>query len=102
MGSRIQPLPDPLTSLPLVDKPVMQSTCLTLPELDALRDHSIAAPMRGPGHGTAGKLLLKLVHPLLKRLDREAFRAAPGTPLPFAGHTLHVHVDWRAGEALSR
>ena len=40
---------------------------------------------------------------LLKRLDREAFRAAPGTPaLPFAGHTLHVHVDWRAGEALTR
>ena len=40
---------------------------------------------------------------LLKRLDREAFRAAPGTPaLPFAGHKLHVHVDWRAGEAASR
>jgi predicted nuclease of predicted toxin-antitoxin system len=40
---------------------------------------------------------------LLKRLDREAFRAAPGAPaLPFAGHKLHVLVDWRAGEALSR
>ena len=40
---------------------------------------------------------------LLKRLDRDAFRAAPGTPaLPFAGHKLHVHVDWRAGEALPR
>jgi predicted nuclease of predicted toxin-antitoxin system len=34
---------------------------------------------------------------LLKRLDREAFRAAADTPaLPFAGHTLHVQVDWRA------
>jgi predicted nuclease of predicted toxin-antitoxin system len=33
---------------------------------------------------------------LLKRLDREAFRAAPDAPdLPFAGHKLHVHVDWR-------
>ena len=37
---------------------------------------------------------------LLKRLDRDAFRAAAGTPdLPFAGHKLHVHVDWRATHA---
>jgi predicted nuclease of predicted toxin-antitoxin system len=37
---------------------------------------------------------------LLKRLDRDAFRAAPDTPaLPFAGHKLHVHVDWRANGA---
>ena len=37
---------------------------------------------------------------LLKRLDRDAFRAAADTPaLPFAGHKLHVHVDWRAGPA---
>jgi hypothetical protein len=35
---------------------------------------------------------------LLKRLDREAFRAlGHDTPLlPFEGHKLHVHVDWRA------
>ena len=40
---------------------------------------------------------------LLKRLDRDAFRATPDTPaLPFAGHKLHVHVDWRAGEAIPR
>jgi predicted nuclease of predicted toxin-antitoxin system len=40
---------------------------------------------------------------LLKRLDRDAFRAAADTPaLPFAGHKLHVHVDWRAGGASSR
>jgi hypothetical protein len=33
---------------------------------------------------------------LLKRLDREAFRAAADTPpLPFAGAKLHLHVDWR-------
>ena len=32
---------------------------------------------------------------LLKRLDRDAFRAAPDVPaLPFEGHKLHVHVDW--------
>ena len=40
---------------------------------------------------------------LLKRLDRDAFRAAPeGPALPFEGHKIHVHVDWRAGEAASR
>jgi predicted nuclease of predicted toxin-antitoxin system len=34
---------------------------------------------------------------LLKRLDRDAFRAAPDVPaLPFEGHKIHVHVDWRA------
>ena len=34
---------------------------------------------------------------LLKRLDREVFRLAGDVPdLPFAGHKLHVHVDWRA------
>jgi len=33
---------------------------------------------------------------LLKRLDRDAFRAGGAAPgLPFAGHKLHVHVDWR-------
>ena len=34
---------------------------------------------------------------LLKRLDREVFRARAPTHrcLPFAGHKLHVHVDWR-------
>jgi predicted nuclease of predicted toxin-antitoxin system len=37
---------------------------------------------------------------LLKRLDRDAFRAAADPPdLPFAGHKLHVHVDWRASGA---
>ena len=37
---------------------------------------------------------------LLKRLDRDAFRAAPDVPaLPFEGHKLHVHVDWRAAGA---
>ena len=40
---------------------------------------------------------------LLKRLDRDAFRAAADTPaLPFAGHKLHVHVDWRAGQVAGR
>jgi len=39
---------------------------------------------------------------LLKRLDRDAFRAAPDVALPFEGHKLHVHVDWRAGEAVGR
>jgi predicted nuclease of predicted toxin-antitoxin system len=40
---------------------------------------------------------------LLKRLDRDAFRAAPDTPaLPFAGHKLHLHVDWRANGASPR
>jgi predicted nuclease of predicted toxin-antitoxin system len=37
---------------------------------------------------------------LLKRLDRDAFRAAPEmTALPFAGHKLHVHVDWRLSQS---
>jgi hypothetical protein len=40
---------------------------------------------------------------LLKRLDRDAFRAAPETPaLPFAGHKLHVHVDWRLSHQARR
>jgi predicted nuclease of predicted toxin-antitoxin system len=40
---------------------------------------------------------------LLKRLDRDAFRAGADTPaLPFAGRKLHVHVDWRAGGVTSR
>jgi predicted nuclease of predicted toxin-antitoxin system len=40
---------------------------------------------------------------LLKRLDRDAFRAASDvSPLPFEGHKIHVHVDWRAGEAAGR
>ena len=37
---------------------------------------------------------------LLKRLDRDAFRAAPDVPpLPFEGYVIHVHVDWQAGDA---
>jgi predicted nuclease of predicted toxin-antitoxin system len=33
---------------------------------------------------------------LLKRLDRDAFRAvADAAPLPFEGHKIHVQVDWR-------
>ena len=40
---------------------------------------------------------------LLKRLDREAFRLAPGAvALPFAGHIVHVQVDWRATGATAR
>jgi predicted nuclease of predicted toxin-antitoxin system len=35
---------------------------------------------------------------LLKRLDRDAFRTAADVPLPFAGHKLHVHVDWRLSQ----
>jgi hypothetical protein len=41
---------------------------------------------------------------LLKRLDRDVFRAAgsdalPG--LPLEGRKLHVHVDWASGDTIS-
>jgi predicted nuclease of predicted toxin-antitoxin system len=40
---------------------------------------------------------------LLKRLDRDVFRAAPDTPAqPFEGHKIQVHVDWRAPHADAR
>ena len=40
---------------------------------------------------------------LLKRIDREVFRASADTAaLPFEGHTLHIHVDWRAHGAAQR
>jgi hypothetical protein len=37
---------------------------------------------------------------LLKRLDRDVFRASgtSGAALPFEGRKLHVHVDWAAGD----
>jgi hypothetical protein len=39
---------------------------------------------------------------LLKRFDRDVFRAAEtaGTALPFEGRKLHVHVDWAAGDTI--
>jgi predicted nuclease of predicted toxin-antitoxin system len=54
-----------------------------------------------PPAETAGVLVLTAPNEnglavLLKRLDRDAFRAADTPALPFAGHTLHVHVDWKA------
>ena len=39
---------------------------------------------------------------LLKRLDRDVFRADAGeSRLPLEGRKLHLHVDWSAGDTIS-
>jgi predicted nuclease of predicted toxin-antitoxin system len=72
----------------------LQRTLVTL-DRDYLDDRKF------PPAETAGVLVLTAPNEnglaaLLKRLDREAFRQAPpSSPMPFAGHKVHVQVDWR-------
>jgi predicted nuclease of predicted toxin-antitoxin system len=71
----------------------LQRTLVTL-DRDYLDDRKF------PPTQSAGVLVLAAPNEnglaaLLKRLDREAFRTVPEAALPFAGHKVHVHVDWR-------
>jgi hypothetical protein len=64
-------------------------------------DHDYLDVRKVPPAEGAGVLVLTAPNEnglgaLLKRIDRDVFRAAAATPLPFERHTVHVDVAWRA------
>jgi len=59
---------------------------------------------RFPADGSGGVLVLwapseRLLTETLRRVDRQLFRAAEGTPLPLEGRKLFVDSSWRGEDA---